>query len=124
MKTFIIGEGSDRKKPAIERNADYQREQQEIREKLGIEDGFLPCFAPYEVVEIEGYFYLRSLSYDTDLQSTYYTALSRWHDGVPEPPNGVVLCPCGSKTFYIRYGEYECLGVCTGCGVEHSLYDG
>lgn len=44
-----------------------------------------------------------------------------WADDVGLPK---VLCECGHDTFRLKYGEYECVAVCTACGLEDVVYDG
>ena len=42
----------------------------------------------------------------------------------PSAPAPAVICECGGEAFRIRYGDYECIGVCVDCGTEYTLYDG
>ena len=124
MKKFVIGEQYWSKQRSGETSIEelvrsYKELQQEIRDKLGINDGFLPLWTPYEVIEgDDGEFYLKCSG------DSYYTSLSNWRGDVPKPKDGEVMCPCGNKTFYIEYGNYECYGVCTKCGKRYLLYDG
>ena len=39
-------------------------------------------------------------------------------------PAPSIMCPCGSVSFMIGYGSYECIGTCAECGKLHSLYSG
>ena len=121
MNKFAIGEQcGDKGMTQDERNATYGLLRQEIQDKLGVEDGYLCGFPPYDVLELDGEFYLRSRDYS----GKYYTALCEWNDSIKRAKGGVVLCPCGSKTFHIDYGGYECIAICTKCSVKHVVYDG
>lgn len=124
METFRIGENYIKQDIPIEiRLKQHELLKQEIRDKLGLDDGYLCGFVPYDVIKINGDFYIRNMSlgeYDT-----YYTSLSQWRDGdIKKPLDGEVMCQCTNKTFFIEYGENECVAVCTQCKLKHVVYIG
>jgi len=126
---YTIGNCGDEKK-------DYDKLRREIKEKLGVD--FLPGFPPWEVAEKEGIVYIRgsweagrsfndkSIADKSIVYDSYYRTLSDYIDdnNALPPKDGVVMCPCGNKSFYIEYGGYECIGICSQCGTSHSLYSG
>ena len=115
MHMFMIGEGHDKQEiGSEERNKEYLKIKQEIKEKLGIEDGFLPGFAPYEVMDLDGVLYYRGMG-----ESMFGLV-----PGQPAQKDGIITCLCGNKSFHINYASYECIGICTKCRKEHSLYSG
>lgn len=123
MRTFIIGQYyaniNKTAKSAAELQVAYAALQKEIRTKLNIADGYLGGIGPYEVAEWQGKQYIRSLAHNT-----YFVSLDSWRNVTNDTDKAQVLCPCGSQTFTIAYGDYKCIGTCTQCGMQHVLYDG
>lgn len=129
MDTFLIGSWWNKaeyeKLTGEPKQAYYNKLAQEIRDTLGLKEGHLVDSAPYECVRKDGFVYIRSWREHEGAWDTYYGALSELsQEEVAAPPDGVILCPCGNKQFYIDYEDYECIGICTHCGTRHSLYSG
>ena len=106
-------------------NDEYEQLKQEIRDKLGVSDGYLGGSPAKRVINKDGLFYLTDYWTIKDDQfdngwDRIYILLDRQKDETDID----VLCECGNGTFTISYGSYECFGKCTQCNLKLSLYSG
>ena len=106
-------------------NEEYEQLKQEVRDKLGVPDGYLGGSSAKRVINKDGLFYLADYWTFKDKQfdngwDRIYTLLDR-QKGETDID---VLCECGNDTFTISYGSYECFGKCTQCSLKLSLYSG
>lgn len=107
-------------------NDEYEQLKQEIKDKLGVPDGYLGGSPAKRVINKDGLFYLADYWTIKDDQfdngwDRIYTLLDRQRNKI----NTIdVLCECGNDTFTISYGSYECFGKCTQCNLRLSFYSG
>jgi len=95
----------------------YSQMREEFKEKLGVED--LHGQPPWEAVKYQSHYYIRSLYFDEP--ALYYTALSEWTPKIDSPKDGIVLCLCGNKAFYIQSVYSAPSGICTECKRIHGF---
>lgn len=119
MREFTIGSKLKDGVSRLEWEVEVNKLNQEIKEKLDIDDGCrsLPGNPPYRIAEVDGIFYIWC-------DDHYVSFSSCCADSPFRPPtDGEVLCPCGNKTFNIEYGQWCCIGACTKCKVKFVVYD-
>ena len=92
-------------------SAAFEEYKKELRDAIGVEH--VGGYPPHRVAEKDGCFF-------------EWTSDGPWShiDGTPSHPDGEVMCKCENMAFHIRYGSWECFGICTKCGEEWSLYSG
>lgn len=120
MRLFTIGKyvPSDQRTDGVR----FQALQDKVFEAIGVKD-YLGCDDGwvYRFAENYGHFWLEHKDRDTGIKS--YELIDGAKSTSPLPA-GEFMCNCGSLSFYISYGSYECFGTCPNCGNRHSLYSG